>query len=308
MLKASLYHKPQEVVLYIVIHHVAVDGVSWNILLMDLQRLLKQWNKGEVFSLIHNGSSYQSWALSQRTIKKIVSDTNSLIPTEKCIFETKVLDELITKRVFNDVVFPNHAKPIELLLTAFCMTVRSLGDRINEDIQIEYERHGRSLEEAFSNEIQTVGWFTQICRLTSSIEFADSNSNLRTYFRKIKALYEASEQFGDFTGGWNPTAARLNFLGDIRTDYNDFHLIPLYSFERVSCLMEVDALLIEDSLHITLRLPERLSGQLHFTLHQLCENLEKIVDYYTNNGESLLSIDDFKEVNLSDSEFESLFI
>ena len=308
LLKASLYHKPQEVVLYIVIHHVAVDGVSWNILLMDLQRLLKQWNKGEVFSLIHNGSSYQSWALSQRTIKKIVSDTNSLIPTEKCIFETKVLDELITKRVFNDVVFPNHAKPIELLLTAFCMTVRSLGDRINEDIQIEYERHGRSLEEAFSNEIQTVGWFTQICRLTSSIEFADSNSNLRTYFRKIKALYEASEQFGDFTGGWNPTAARLNFLGDIRTDYNDFHLIPLYSFERVSCLMEVDALLIEDSLHITLRLPERLSGQLHFTLHQLCENLEKIVDYYTNNGESLLSIDDFKEVNLSDSEFESLFI
>ena len=48
--------------LLIVIHHLAVDGVSWRILLEDLQALYRQLSSGEKPSLPPKTTSFKSWA------------------------------------------------------------------------------------------------------------------------------------------------------------------------------------------------------------------------------------------------------
>src|SRR5438874_1790081 len=48
--------------LLLVVHHLVVDGVSWRILLEDLERGYEQLRRGEKVSLGAKTSSYQEWA------------------------------------------------------------------------------------------------------------------------------------------------------------------------------------------------------------------------------------------------------
>jgi NRPS condensation-like uncharacterized protein len=45
----------------IIVHHLAVDGVSWRILLDDLELLLSSQLKNEKVSLGSKSSSYRQW-------------------------------------------------------------------------------------------------------------------------------------------------------------------------------------------------------------------------------------------------------
>ena len=47
--------------LLIVIHHLAVDGVSWRILLEDLELLISGLKEGGKTDLGHKSSSYRQW-------------------------------------------------------------------------------------------------------------------------------------------------------------------------------------------------------------------------------------------------------
>src|SRR5262249_45316855 len=54
--------KGQTSLLLIVIHHLAVDGVSWRILLEDLQIAFEQVQQGQAIRLPAKTSSFQAWA------------------------------------------------------------------------------------------------------------------------------------------------------------------------------------------------------------------------------------------------------
>ncbi|MCP4667017.1 MAG: non-ribosomal peptide synthetase, partial [Deltaproteobacteria bacterium] len=45
-----------------VIHHLAVDGVSWRLLLEDLERVYRRLERGEPVSLPPRTTSFKSWA------------------------------------------------------------------------------------------------------------------------------------------------------------------------------------------------------------------------------------------------------
>ena len=47
--------------LLVIIHHLAVDGVSWRILLEDLQRGYEQVSRGEAISLGAKSTSWREW-------------------------------------------------------------------------------------------------------------------------------------------------------------------------------------------------------------------------------------------------------
>ncbi|MGP8847567.1 condensation domain-containing protein, partial [Enterobacter hormaechei] len=48
--------------LLLVIHHLVVDGVSWRILLEDLQRAYQQSLRGEAPRLLGKTSPFKAWA------------------------------------------------------------------------------------------------------------------------------------------------------------------------------------------------------------------------------------------------------
>jgi len=61
--RAILFDRGEEGrVLFLVIHHLAVDGVSWRILREDLERACAQREAGEPVALGPTGTSYRAWA------------------------------------------------------------------------------------------------------------------------------------------------------------------------------------------------------------------------------------------------------
>ena len=47
--------------LFVVVHHLVVDGVSWRVLLSDLEQGYGQWREGQRIELGRKSSSYQQW-------------------------------------------------------------------------------------------------------------------------------------------------------------------------------------------------------------------------------------------------------
>src|SRR5690606_27501166 len=64
--------------LLLVIHHLSVDGVSWRILLEDLESLLKNGQQGGPISLPPKGSSYRQWQQRMEEYAKSTKLLNEL--------------------------------------------------------------------------------------------------------------------------------------------------------------------------------------------------------------------------------------
>ena len=64
LIRAAVFGKgPQNSAqLLVVIHHLAIDGVSWRILLEGLQTVVSQLGQGKVVVLPAKTTSYKSWA------------------------------------------------------------------------------------------------------------------------------------------------------------------------------------------------------------------------------------------------------
>ena len=63
LLRAALYELgAQEQRLLLIIHHLAVDGVSWGIVLEDLVSAYEQLERGEEVRLPAKTSSFKSWS------------------------------------------------------------------------------------------------------------------------------------------------------------------------------------------------------------------------------------------------------
>jgi amino acid adenylation domain-containing protein/non-ribosomal peptide synthase protein (TIGR01720 family) len=168
--------------LFIVIHHLVVDGVSWRILLEDLQTAYSQLAQKKPVVLPAKSASYKQW--SERLREYVATDgltaetdywladcrtQTTRVPVDHPDGENTVdsarrvlvsLDAEETSRLLQDAPVSLHASVPELLLAAFTQTLaRWTG---GQSFLIDMEGHGR--EDLF-DEVdlsRTVGWFTSI--------------------------------------------------------------------------------------------------------------------------------------------------
>ncbi len=168
--------------LLIVIHHLAIDGVSWRILLEDLQTACQQLGEGAPCDLPVKTTSFKRWAetlgeharsaelrqeldywlAEPRTRERRLSlDTVGAVNTVKSV---RTLSASLTKEETQSLlqVIPAtyHAQINEVLLAALAQTFARWTGR--QRILIDLESHGR--EDIFDNLdlSRTVGWFTAI--------------------------------------------------------------------------------------------------------------------------------------------------
>ncbi len=175
--------------LLFVIHHLAVDGVSWRILLSDLAMLYGQLVHGKPTRLLPKTTSYQQWAqqlnrhAARATIQAQASDWVALLqrPTgplpsdfpagrqantaESSATVTASLTVDETHALLHEVPEVYHTRIEDLLLTA---VVQLFAEWKGEPgLLINLEGHGREslAEDGGEAEIdlsRTVGWFTTI--------------------------------------------------------------------------------------------------------------------------------------------------
>ncbi|MCV6637686.1 amino acid adenylation domain-containing protein [Candidatus Albibeggiatoa sp. nov. NOAA] len=157
--------------LFIVVHHLAIDGVSWRILLEDFVQIYQQLNRDEAINLPPKTSSMRQWAkqlgnyaLSDEVnpaswqIDKPIASLPLDNPTPPKV--QIALDAQYTQALLNDVPQAYRTQINDVLLTALAQSVAAWTGE--EHVLIDLEGHGR--EDLFSNMdvSRTVGWFTSL--------------------------------------------------------------------------------------------------------------------------------------------------
>ena len=181
--------KASEGRLLLSIHHLAVDGVSWRILLPDLAGCWRSLSEGLPASLLPRGTSYRRWsqklveeAVSAGRIAELAQWRQMLSERSLCLVEGSLdrsrdlagtaqhmrleLPAGVTSALLTRVAGAFHGGINDLLLSALVVAVADWGRRHGRTggpaVLIDLEGHGR--EEIFSDVdlSRTVGWFTSL--------------------------------------------------------------------------------------------------------------------------------------------------
>ena len=180
--------------LLLVIHHLVVDGVSWRILLEDLQTAYQQLRRGEAVKLPAKTTSFKRWAellkeyaesesvgqeLSywegegRRRVKELPVDYEGGSNSEASAGSVTVrLSEEETRVLLQEVPEVYHTEINDVLLTAL---VEGYGKWSGERmLLVDLEGHGR---EELGEEVdvsRTVGWFTTMYPVRLEIKAGSS--------------------------------------------------------------------------------------------------------------------------------------
>ncbi|BAX92557.1 non-ribosomal peptide synthetase [Mycobacterium shigaense] len=167
--------------LVLTVHHLAVDAVSWWVLLEDLNTAWAQHCGGQPVVLPATGTSFTRWAAllaeHARTAAVVehaqawqqVAATPAALPAVRPELDTYAtadtlsvsLDADITALLLGEVPAAFRAGVHEILLIAFGLACAEFLNRRDTPIGIDVEGHGRH-EEYFGDVdlSRTVGWFT----------------------------------------------------------------------------------------------------------------------------------------------------
>jgi len=168
--------------LFIVVHHLAMDGVSWRVLLEDLEGAYQQLNRGEAISLPAKTTSFKQWSerladyAQSETLRQELAHWESIrasrgiaLPPDlpggvNTVASARTVEISLgaeeTRALLQDVPQTYRTQINDALLTALAQAFASqTGSR---SLLIDLEGHGR---EAIFEDVdlsRTVGWFTTI--------------------------------------------------------------------------------------------------------------------------------------------------
>jgi glycopeptidolipid biosynthesis protein len=167
--------------LALMIHHLAVDGVSWRILLEDINIAWAQHHNGRPVELPAGGTSFQRWASlleeharrpevvelagAWRRVEEIPAALPAVEPAVDTYLNAGQLSVSLgaetTRPLLGEVPAAFHAGVQDILLIAFGLAVAEFLDSGDTPIAIDVEGHGRDEELAANIDLsRTVGWFT----------------------------------------------------------------------------------------------------------------------------------------------------
>ncbi|WP_372503733.1 non-ribosomal peptide synthetase [[Mycobacterium] manitobense] len=167
--------------LALIIHHLAIDAVSWGILLQDINIAWAQQHSGQPTALPETGTSFARWSslltehahspevVEQAAAWERVAAVPAALPAPRPERDTYAsagqmsasLDADTTRVLLGEVPDAFHAGVHEVLLIAFGLAVAEFVGAGGAPVGIDVEGHGRHEELAADVDLsRTVGWFT----------------------------------------------------------------------------------------------------------------------------------------------------
>jgi non-ribosomal peptide synthase protein (TIGR01720 family) len=229
--------------LLFVIHHLAVDGVSWRILLEDLQIVCQQLQSGETVRMPAKTTSFRNWAqeLAEHGHSAALERENAYwlaasstesgpIPvdlrggqnTEASARTLSVeLDAEETRALLQQVPQAYNTQINDVLLSALGLTLTSwIGQ---PGVRINLEGHGR--EELFEGVdlSRTVGWFTTIFPVNLDLRgMVGPGDVLKSVKEQLRRIPQRGIGYGilRYLRGDEPVAAQLRALVQPQVIFN----------------------------------------------------------------------------------------
>ncbi|WP_024683304.1 non-ribosomal peptide synthetase, partial [Pseudomonas syringae] len=208
LLRAVLIYLPQgEQRLLLVIHHLLVDGVSWRVLLEDLQQAYVALASSQPALLPAKTSSLKSWAEHLQAYAQSpalgqelgywqaqLQDVSDALPCDHphggqqqkhALSVVTQLNGELTRQLLQDAPAAYRTHVNDLLLTALARVVSRWTAQPHALIRLE--GHGR--EDLFDalDLSRTVGWFSNVypVRLTPQASLADSIMTIKEQLRAV---------------------------------------------------------------------------------------------------------------------------
>jgi amino acid adenylation domain-containing protein/non-ribosomal peptide synthase protein (TIGR01720 family) len=189
--------------LLIAVNHVAVDTVSWNILLEDLDTAYRQLDAGGPVTLPAKSTSFQYWAkrLTDHANSPEFADEAALratpapIPTDHDLGPNSeesgrvvevVLPEVITDALVRRVPAAYRTEINDVLLTALARTITEWTG--GDAALVELEGHGR---EPLFDDVdlsRTVGWFTSMLPVELPLTGEGWGAQLKATKERLRAV------------------------------------------------------------------------------------------------------------------------
>ncbi|MBV4533890.1 non-ribosomal peptide synthase/polyketide synthase [Pseudomonas sp. SWRI107] len=207
--------------LLLVAHHLVVDGVSWRILLQDLQLLCQQLSRGQAPGLPARTTSLRQWGEhlkqhardAQPAVLKhwqgLLDGVDGDLPRDHAVTTAQRhqartcvsrFDALITRSLLQDAPGSYRTQVNDLLLTALAQVIARWTGR--QDVLVQLEGHGREAPDEALDLSRTVGWFTSLFPVRLSVA-----EQLPATIKQIKQQLRALPGNGlDF--------AAVRYLGD----------------------------------------------------------------------------------------------
>ena len=250
-------------VLFLFAHHLIIDGVSWRILLTDLNQAYQRTIDDQPISLPSKTSSYREWTASLRTLadsdaiikdipfwQNILSNPVATLPVDypvingkNTVDSTAIISYQLTPEETNillkQATITYHANIQEIMLAALFKTLWETYQADNW--LIDLEGHGREELIDQLDISRTVGWFTSLYPIL--LQQPETNTHQDTLIKAIKTQIRNIPHHGISFGLLryvsqnktlqenlnyaNQSAISFNYLGQIDNKSPGNHLFNL---------------------------------------------------------------------------------
>ncbi|WP_298510518.1 non-ribosomal peptide synthetase [uncultured Kordia sp.] len=317
LMKLNLYHTDEGSKLLMVVHHLIMDGISWRILLEDLEDLYTQSKQGVTrLKLSDKTLSFKDWSVhmqEQSNSEAIQSEATywqsilssagtTTIPRDLNGTDNQIQDTetfRATLNVSDTTLLQEQAHTAynteinDFLLTALGRSIHELWGK--EEMLISLEGHGR--EELGDIDInRTIGWFTSefpvLLKVSNEEDLLDTLIWTKEHLRKIPnkgigyglLAYVGEDKLVDRV---RPQIG-FNYLGDFDNDLSgkSFRV----SSESIGMLsastnqndneLLINSMIVDGKLHI---------GMTYNTTHFMATTIENLVLRYKENLEALIA-------------------
>ncbi|HEX8376315.1 MAG TPA: amino acid adenylation domain-containing protein, partial [Pedobacter sp.] len=292
----------------IVIHHLAVDGVSWRILLEDLGEYLRNIVSGQDIHLATKGSSYRQWhealkkySSSQALLsqieywKKVVSSYQPLIvdklSTEHHFFgqEQQYVIGLGTDRtraLLQEVPKAYNTEINDILLAALTVVMRTLTGR--NTLVIGLEGHGRENIAEDVDTSRTVGWFTSIFPVMLEITEAHADKLITDIKEQLRQIPDRGLGYGvlkyinkeEALKNDDPWDISFNYLGQLDNVLEENGLLGLANENTGSSVSEDHIKTAKISIESCIRNGELVLQWNFSAVHYHFETIKQLAESY----------------------------
>ncbi|MGM9977178.1 MAG: condensation domain-containing protein, partial [Clostridium sp.] len=250
LVKIALFKTQNKDHLLICIHHLVVDGVSWRIILEDLETAYYQALRNEVIKLPNKTASYKEWSEALEEYKntnKLKNEKNYWFKVNEKVKNINIkgdlngngykyntleikLDKEKTEKLLYKISKTYNTEINDILLTALMISIgRSTGQN---ELAVKLESHGREEIHKPIEIDRTVGWFTSMYPVALTMEKTIKDTIIATK-ETLRKIPNKGLGFGilknDIKSNIKEEKVNLcfNYLGNFDSELNDSKLITI---------------------------------------------------------------------------------
>lgn len=331
----------QEQRLVIAAHHLVIDGVSWRILLDDLQACLTASEAGAPMDLPARTMGTDTWVRKLQGTdlfdgeiegwRAIAEAETTCLPTDRSgsnrVADTAlvdlVIDEQLSERLIREVpsCYPVDAE--EVMLAALYQATREWTGQ--NRLRLILESHGRPDLFEGADLTRTLGWFTGLYPVLLDANGLEERTTLLAVKESLRRIPHHGIGYGVLKYLKGVALPRLEDIAEIRFNYlgqTDTLFAGDMLFARAAeptgnaraannergVLLDINAIVSGGQVRIRLAYSRALHDQA--TIEALAErlrgHLERLVDFCLTSTEAGYSPADFKHMSLDQDDLDAI--